>query len=204
MLPTIAWSDFAKKHSRKGTGNSYTCLSDDELVGLLKMHWKDRISGAGENGSLERKVLVPIPVALYALGKEWFVCAPRMPLKVGMPVHAEVVVRQDGEDPFVQTFITPFDAEQWGYIPVAAVDVKVVCYSAEALLENGGSRSSDAEWEIVTILCSSGEQEPMLPLAMARNFLEKPGGSKGVYTAQEFAEAIYYHSNRGIKIKELE
>ena len=41
----------------------------------------------------------------------------------------------------------------------------------------------------------------MPPVTMARNMLEKEGGTKSVYTAEEFAEAIYYWSQR-IRIKE--
>jgi hypothetical protein len=36
----------------------------------------------------------------------------------------------------------------------------------------------------------------MNPLTMARNFLEKPGGTFCEYTAREFAEAVYYWSRR--------
>lgn len=198
MIPSVAWSDFARTHSRFGTGNSYTTLDDDLLVSLVQDQWEHRTPGTGET-NLSRKVLVPMfpehnnePV---------FFLPPRVPLVVGMPIRAEVVVRQDGEDPYIETYITPDDAVQWGYKPVPATEVNVVCYSAEALLENGGKRSSDAEWEIVTILCSDVSHEPMFPLAMARNFLEKPGGTKGVYTAQEFAESIYFHSNRGVRVR---
>jgi hypothetical protein len=43
----------------------------------------------------------------------------------------------------------------------------------------------------------------MHPLAMARNQLEKPGGTKGEYTAQQYAEAIWFHSQKGIRIREV-
>jgi hypothetical protein len=88
-------------------------------------------------------------------------------------------------------------------VEVPAKRVDVVCYSAEALLENNGTRTHlDCNWEIVCLLASTGEKEPMLPLAMARNYLEMPGGTKGEYTAKEFAEAIYYWSSkRGVKVR---
>ncbi len=35
---------------------------------------------------------------------------------------------------------------------------------------------------------------PMHPLTMARNYLVKKGGTKGRYTAAQFAEAIWYWS----------
>jgi hypothetical protein len=42
----------------------------------------------------------------------------------------------------------------------------------------------------------------MNPLAMARNFLEKPGGTKTFYSSKCFAESVYYWScNKGIAVK---
>jgi len=108
------------------------------------------------------------------------------------PVFAHVVRRQMNEDPFVRNVARSLSTT--AIIP--AKYVKVVCYSADALLENDGERSTDCDWEIVALLASDVENEPMNPLAMARNMLEKPGGTKGTYTAQEFAEAVYYWSQR--------
>lgn len=191
----LGWSNFALKHSAQGTGNSYSTLDPSEVVRLADAYWDKRRPGSGET-DLSRKVIVPVP-------PEGFFCPPRAKLMAGMPVRAEVVTRQDGEDPYVQTFITTEDAKAWGVLVETPAEIaEVVCYSAEALLENGGTRSTDCDWEIVTLLCSiGGATDPMMPLAMARNFLEKPGGTKGEYTAQQFAEAIWHWAQRGIRIK---
>ena len=39
----------------------------------------------------------------------------------------------------------------------------------------------------------------MDPVTMARNFLEKPGGTFAPYTAQQFAEAIWFWSIRAAR-----
>ena len=72
----------------------------------------------------------------------------------------------------------------------------VVLYTADTLLENGGKRSTDAEWEVVALIAGPVEVEPMDPLTMARNMLEKPGGTFCEYSAQEFAESIWYWAAR--------
>ena len=72
----------------------------------------------------------------------------------------------------------------------------MVLYSAETLTENDGTRSGDFDWEVVCLLAGAAQTEPMDPLTMARNMLEKPGGTYAPYTAQEFAEAIYFWSCR--------
>lgn len=54
-----------------------------------------------------------------------------------------------------------------------------------------------AEWELISINARPTiAEEPMHPLAMARNFLGKTGGTQAEYTAKEFAEAIWYWSQR--------
>lgn len=76
--------------------------------------------------------------------------------------------------------------------------VKLILYSAAALSENNGERSTECDWEIVSINASPMAEgnEPMTPMAMARNFLELPGGTKTQYTAEEFARAVvYWHTH---------
>jgi hypothetical protein len=199
MIPSIGISDFYKGFSRKECGNSYTTLQDQQLIDLVKENWSNRIAGAGETNT-DRKTLVNVCVT--KLTPAVFFCPPRVPLQVGMPVKAEIVARQAGEDPYLQNFITFEDAEKWGYEEVPAKRVDVVCYSADALEENNGKRSTDCNFEIVTILCTSGLVEPMEPLTMARNMLEMPGGTSGTYTAFEFANAIYFHRGRGLRVRE--
>jgi hypothetical protein len=117
----------------------------------------------------------------------------------GMELTAEVTRRQPHEDPFVQVSVRPDWADHNGFYESVNF-ASVVLYNKDTLTENGGKRSTDCEWEIVCLLASPVEKEPMSPLVMARNMLEKPGGTKSTYTAQEFAEAIYYWSQR-VKVK---
>jgi hypothetical protein len=181
-------------------GNSYTTLPPLSLMNLIATHWDERTPGHGETG-LDRKVLVPVP-ATDNNGRVVFFCPPRVKLVLGMPLRAHVVVRQAGEDPYIETFITPEDAANYDFLEQPATHVNIVCYSAAALEENNGKRTSRCEWEIVTVLCSEQGVERMTPLTMARNFLEKTGGTKGVYTAHEFAEAIWEASiSRGVKVR---
>jgi len=209
-IPTIGWSNFALENSRPGTGNSYTTYTNEELIAAIQLSWAYRTPGAGET-TLDRKVLVPVPVTINPNIRKHdppytvpaFYCPGRMPLQLGMPIESRVTQRQEGEDPYVETYITLANALALGYEETPAKRVNIVCYSAEALEENDGERTTNCEWEIVTILAESEldkPSEPMMPLAMARNFLEKPGGTKGEYSAQEFAEAIYFHSQRGIRV----
>jgi hypothetical protein len=71
----------------------------------------------------------------------------------------------------------------------------VVLYRHDVLKENN-ERETDAEWEIVAIKARvSEEEEPMDPYTMARNFLHLEGGTKGDFTAEQFAKSIVYWNN---------
>lgn len=189
----IGWSNFAIERHRKGTGNSFFEISREEVVQRVLEAWEKRYPGQGETG-VDRKVVIPI-------NPEGFFVS-LAPVVDGMPLKAEVVRRQPHEDPFIETYIDTKDAERLGIKPFSAKFCNIVCYSREALLENDGEVSTDCDWEIVAVLASHKEKESMPPLTMARNFLEMPGGTKSVYTAEEFAVAIYENSKRGVKIKD--
>ena len=198
---TVGWSKSALDRHFVGSGYSYSILNfggkqiEDEVCSLVMRSWKHAVPGGGET-DLSRKVLVPVP-------NRGFFCAPRATIVKGMPVQAEIVTRQYGEDPFVETFVYEDDAEKHGALIIKqASNVNVVCYSAEALTENDGNRTTDCGWEIVSLNCDDGEDPPMPPLTMARNMLEKLGGTLGTYTAKEFADAVWYHgTQRTLKVK---
>lgn len=74
----------------------------------------------------------------------------------------------------------------------------VVLYRKDILAENNEA-TTDAEWEIVCIKARTSEkEEPMDPYTMARNFLHMTGGTKGEFTAQQFAESIVYWNNHAM------
>jgi len=194
----IGWSKFALDRHLEGTGNSFFRLlthrlsPQDMVIERVKQNWDKAYPGQGETG-LDRKIVVPVDPAGFFLSTT--------ALREDLPVRAEVVRRQPGEDPYVELYVDADEAKALGIDYEPALFANIVLYSAEALLENGGERTTDCDWEIVCVLASNVEKESMPPLTMARNFLEKPGGTKSFYTAQEFAEAIYDKSQRGIKIK---
>ncbi len=210
-MSRLGMSNFARNQHQINSGNSYTLLSEKDLIQMTADFWKNRTPGLGETG-LSRKVLVP-------LGETWsyqtdegictihpvdhFVVSPRIPLQIGLPVCSKVMQRQVGEAPFVKNYVRREDAIKFGWIPSKPKFVNIVCYHKDALLENGGERSGDFDWEIVCILASLVSDEPMQPLAMARNYLSKAGGTFTDYSALEFAESIWYWSTQsGISVME--
>lgn len=194
---SLGHTELFLRHFDAENGNSSTWWSKQEIFDLVKVGWEQRKPGLGEGTRLDRKVVVPIHDVRH------FFCPPRIKPVLGLPICARIVARQKGEDPYVETFVTFEDAVKYGFRPIPAVKVEIVCYSAAALLENGGTNETGADWSTVALLCSERDGELMTPLTMARNHLEKVGGTKPAveYTSNEWANAIWEHSiNRGIKV----
>lgn len=204
----IGWSDFALSRHKPGTGNSYYKTSDSDVVNaqravqaLVAANWKHRIPGDGET-DLSRKVLVPVDPSGFVCPTIDVKKLEEFPYPSFMIVNAEAEQRQEGEDYFISNYVNHSELVYFDLVDLMdkAEHVKIVLYSAEALTENGGERSTNCDWEIVCIIASPVENEPMEPLAMSRNMLEKPGGTKSDYTAKEFAESIYYWSQK-VRVK---
>jgi hypothetical protein len=107
------------------------------------------------------------------------------------PLRARFAARRPGETAFVEvTALGP---------KTEAVVVDIILYSRTLLVEEGENPDADTDYEIVSINARpSTDLEPMSPMAMARNFLALPGGTKVEYTATQFAEAILYWSTRAM------
>jgi len=103
-------------------------------------------------------------------------------------LHAVYDRRQAQEEGFVR--VTADGARE------PAIHASVVMYSAETLQENDGRRSGDFDWEVVCLIAGAVAEEPMDPLTMARNMLAKPGGTYCAYTAEQYAESIWYWAAR--------
>ena len=177
MTESIGWSNFARGRHSKDGGFSYFGGTDEAMEQLIRDNWDKRESGFGMDNT-DKVCVVPIPA-------QDFYC-PFVLLKDACNLEAEITQRREGEDSYVQVT---------GNGPaIEAGFAKVVLYSAQALIDDGEKRSGDFDWEIISIMASPVEDEPMHPLTMARNQLGKVGGSERTYTSEEWATAVWYWS----------
>lgn len=109
-------------------------------------------------------------------------------LEESTKLNANYSPRRIGEAPFIRVSAKAKKQE--------AKYASVVLYRHDVLAENN-ERETDAEWEIVCIKArvTEEEEEPMDPYTMARNFLHLAGGTKGDFTAEQFAKSILYWNN---------
>ena len=203
----IGWSELAiEKHTKKDSATPWP-WPKELLVNLVKKHWTSRVPGTGRTDT-DKVIVIPMEETQEDL-QALFTCnwIHINNLDWYQKIEAEVVTRQAGEDPYVS--MSTIDADSNNIRSRATKGkgktepvrfAKVVLYSKEALLENDGKSSGDFDWEIVAVLAGPWEKEPMMPLTMARNFLNKSGGTFAPYTAEQFAESIY-HWSQYIRVK---
>lgn len=175
----------------------------ERLIALVRKYWQWRKPGAGRH-DLTQVVLVPLsPTLLPNLTGRTVTARP------GMVFETQLVQRADGEDFFLQTRAIGYEPRGFRKLfyrlglaklkpvkPDPVHFVTVVLYSAETLLENNGTRSGDFDWEVVAVVASAVQDEPMEPVTMARNWLEKTGGTFAPYELRPTMESVYFWSNR--------
>jgi len=171
----LGWSDFASGRHVPGGKHTWYEGTAEELLELVRAGWAYRRPGAGRVG-LEKVVIVPVDPAGFV--------SSTGAVDETTVLHAVYDRRQAHEEGFVRVTAEGPREE--------VLHASVVMYSADTLLENDGTRSGDFDWEVVCLIAGPVVVEPMDPLTMARNMLEKPGGTYCKYSAAEFAESIWY------------
>ncbi len=175
----LGWSDFAAVRHVVDGKHTWFNGTPDELLARVRQGWAERVAGAGRE-DLAQVVVVPVEPAGFV--------SSTVPISRKTILHAVYDRRQADEEGFVR--VTAEGARE------PATFASVVLYSADTLLENGGQRSGDFDWEVVCLIAGPTAQEPMDPLTMARNMLAETGGTYCAYSAEQFAESIWYWAQR--------
>lgn len=183
-MPSIGISDFVRRQTPE---SSYSHFGGtwEELVAIVSANFDKAAEGYKPGVKL-----VPIPFATLSdyTDKEFYSSTIRVnPHTTLVPKFAW---RREAEAPFIHV-------RAKGSKEVASYGF-VVLYSHAVLME-GGEATTECDWEIISINVRTTEtEEPMDPMTMARNFLRLPGGTKGEFSAQQFAESIVYWSQRAL------
>lgn len=172
----VAWSDFALGRHKPGTGYAYFLGTPAELVDLVKQHWDERVLDPSRPEA-EPVVTVKVPAERFM--------TTTVPVDAKTPLEAKLFRRRAHEEPYVK--VGGRGAAQ------PAKFAEVVLYS-KAALDKNGEASTKSDWEIVTLIASPVEKEPMDPVTMMRNMREKPGGTKATYSAEQLLDAIEFWS----------
>lgn len=197
----IGLSKFAEERHRPGTGKTFFKLAASDpdwkqaLNKLIEDNWDQRRAGVGRD-RLTDVVCVPIDPSHFQ--------GNTVTVQEGMRLVAKLDRRRPEEDPFISVQALrspqgPVPAIDDGTIPAVPDECKfayIVLYHDAILTAEERAGCEDAEWVIVAMVASAVENEPMHPVAMARNFLHRQGGTFAPYSAEEFAQSILYWQNR--------
>lgn len=166
------------KRQTKESRFSYYDGSENELLSLVTANFHN-----AKPGYRDGVILVPVP------SKGFFssICK----IDSNSVLESKMESRHNDEEPVLITVVK--NGEK-----LPAKEVNIVLYRHDVLMEDN-SASSNADWEIISINASlvvGGE--PMTPTAMARNFLKKQGGTAATYTAEQFAESVWFWSQHAM------
>lgn len=176
MTKYVTCSEFVKRQTPE-SGYSHFNGTWEELEDLVhtQMCRQENVRRGYKPGVL----LVDVPA--------WNFSSAIVDLDSSSKLNANYLPRLLGEAPYIR-ISAKAEKQQAAY-------ASVVLYH-KTILEEDNDRSSESEWEIVAIKArTSKNEEPMDPYTMARNFLHLKGGTKGDFTAQQFAESIVYWNN---------
>lgn len=187
-IGTIGWTGLARNVHTPQSGHSYFKGSRKRLIELVRANWKYRKPGFGQK---DRRNIVVVPIMGDEKGprtKDFidknFVCG-LVGLSNATALHAKVTSRPSGRMGEERHVVVTAEGER-----LMSLFASVVLYH-DRMLEKD-EKDGDFDWHIVAVLVSPWDNEPVRPLTMARNFLKKEGGTFVNYTAQQFAEAIWF------------
>jgi len=111
-----------------------------------------------------------------------FIC-PLTKINKNTILSAENVRRREKEEYYIQ--IRALNGKS-----LNTDKVDLVLYRNDVLRETN-EQSTNADWELIAFMAKpKGIKMPMGPVTMMRNQLQKPGGTKGVYASEKWAESV--------------
>lgn len=181
MTRKVECSEFVKRQTKE-SGYSHFEGSWNELADIANSYINTNMVKPGYKNGV---ILISLPrFELYKFKSATVSVTDETKLNVSY------APRQKGEASFIRV------SAKANKQPAKAVEL--ICYRAD-VLEEDSDRSTTAEWEIIAIKArSSLDEEPMDPYTMARNFLHLKGGTKGEFTAEQFAKSIVYWNNHSM------
>jgi Protein of unknown function (DUF3228) len=167
-MSTIKLNDFVLRQTAESPYSHFDGTWD-ELLEMVKANLP-----RSREGFRDGVLLVPVPPDRFRTAVT--------PLSRESILKAEFASRRADEEPFIRVnVIGP---------KTRGAAAEVVVYRRDVL---GPEATTDADYEVISINVSLGDTpEPMHPVAMARNFLGLAGGTKGNYSAEQFARAIIF------------
>ena len=174
----VAVNDFVKRQ----TEFSGKTFSNDLSFEFFANHAKDKM--------IKNEFLIGYRkgVRIVAIDKKYVqkVYCPYVKITKNIKLVSKFVKRRENELPYIQT-------RAINGIPVKAGRVNLILYSHDVLVEND-ENTTEADWELISInAIPEGENTmPIAPVTMMRNQLNLVGGTKALYSTEEWANSVLF------------
>ena len=168
-------SEFVRRQTKESGKTHSATISFDEIAKIAeeKLNAGDFIKGYRDG-----VVLIQLD---NNLGVN-FIC-PLIEINEKTKLSAKYVRRRDDEDYYIQ--IRALNGKA-----LITDKVDLVLYRRDVLMETN-EVTTDADWELIAFMAKpKGIKMPMGPVTMMRNQLQKPGGTKGLYATEKWAESV--------------
>lgn len=175
MKYKVLASDFVKRQTKE-SGKTYAkTMTFNEIAEIAEnsLNTGDFIQGYRDGVVL---------IQLNSDAKNDFIC-PLVEINEDTKLSAKCVKRREGEENYIQ--IRALNGES-----LKTDKVDLVLYRRD-VLEETNEQSTDGDWELIAFMAKpKNVKMPMGPVTMMRNQLQKPGGTKGTYATEQWADSV--------------
>tara|TARA_Y100001936_G_scaffold253183_1_gene316345 strand:- start:7092 stop:7652 length:561 start_codon:yes stop_codon:yes gene_type:complete len=175
---SVGINSFVKRQT-KDSGKTYCKnLSFEDIAN----HASEQLEkGLFKKGYRDGVVLVSVDKNLI----DNFIC-PIVKINEKTKLIAKQVKRRDEEEPYIQT-------RALNGTPLKTGGVDLILYRNDVLKETN-ENETDKNWELISFhaIPLGFKSLPMGPITMMRNQLQLKGGTKGVYSSEQWAESVKF------------
>ncbi len=178
MKYSVGVNSFVKRQTKE-SGKTY---SKSLTFKQIAEHASEQLKkGEFKSGYREGVVLVKVDKKLI----NDFIC-PIIKINEKTKLSAEYVKRRDNEEGYIRI-------RALNGAPLKTKNVDLILYRNDVLKETN-EEETDKQWELISFhaIPEGTDNLPMGPVTMMRNQLQLPGGTKGFYSSEKWANSVKY------------
>ena len=177
-MENVGINSFVRRQTKQ-SGRSY--IKNLTFKEIASHASKQIAAGNFENGYREGVILVQVTKKYV----KHFIC-PLVKIDDNTKLNIEYTRRREYEYPYLKV-------RALNGTPLKTGKVELILYHQDVLNETSEAETNK-EWELIAFhsIPEGITKLPMKPVTMMRNQLEQPGGTKGKYSSEEWAESIEF------------
>ena len=185
LISFVATVNEFVRRQQPNTGKTYSTLSFEQIAKHAEEQLQLKRFAKGY-----RDGVIIIPVSNEYI--KHFMC-PFVKINSQTKLKAEVVKRRPEEEYYIR-----IKAIDGNILEIENVDL--ILYRNDVLKETN-ENTTDSQWELISFhaIPKGINKLPIGPVTMMRNQLQLKGGTKGVYSSEEWAKSVYFWQNYALK-----